>query len=193
MAKFTKQAIYASFLKLLNDRPLDQISVKDIVDDCGVNRKTFYYYYQDIYALIDDYFKNELDGVAKTLPDGLSWQDAQKALAAYLLNNRTVVLHIFRSLDYATLEQTAYNMGLQKISEILSAKSKDLDVGEDDVNLIAGLCASAMAGFLVRWCKGGMKSDPNDLIDRVAAVMQGTVELSLANAAALKKNGKKEK
>ena len=41
MAKFTKQAIYDSFMKFLNERPLGQITVKDIVDDCGINRKTF--------------------------------------------------------------------------------------------------------------------------------------------------------
>ena len=51
MSKFTKQAIYASFLKFLNEKPLDKITVKDIVDDCGINRKTFYYYFQDMYDL----------------------------------------------------------------------------------------------------------------------------------------------
>ena len=32
MANFTKQAIKASFLKLLNQQPLNKISVRDIVD-----------------------------------------------------------------------------------------------------------------------------------------------------------------
>ena len=38
MANFTKQAIKASFLKLLNQQPLNKISVRDIVEDCGINR-----------------------------------------------------------------------------------------------------------------------------------------------------------
>ena len=41
MAQFTKQAIINSFLKLLEEMPLDKITVKDIVEDCGVNRNTF--------------------------------------------------------------------------------------------------------------------------------------------------------
>lgn len=48
MANFTKRAIRDSFVKLLNERPLSQITVKDIVDDCGVNRNTFYYHFRDI-------------------------------------------------------------------------------------------------------------------------------------------------
>ena len=45
MPPFTKQAIIASFLKLAENVPLEKITVKDIVEDCGVNRKTFYYYF----------------------------------------------------------------------------------------------------------------------------------------------------
>ena len=48
MPSFTRNAIIASFLKLLNERPLHKITVKDIVEDCGINRKSFYYHDQDI-------------------------------------------------------------------------------------------------------------------------------------------------
>lgn len=41
MSAYTKQAIKNSFLKLLNDRPLNQVTVKAIVEDCGINRNTF--------------------------------------------------------------------------------------------------------------------------------------------------------
>lgn len=41
MANFTKQAIKSSFFKLLNEKPLNRISVRDIVEDCGINRNSF--------------------------------------------------------------------------------------------------------------------------------------------------------
>ena len=44
MPNFTKKAIRESFIKLLNERPLNKITVKDIVEDCGVNRNSFYYH-----------------------------------------------------------------------------------------------------------------------------------------------------
>ena len=53
MANFTQKAIRDSFVKLLNERPLSQITVRDIVDDCGVNRNTFYYYYRDLPQLLE--------------------------------------------------------------------------------------------------------------------------------------------
>ena len=55
MANFTKSAITDSFLKLLNQKKFDKITIKDIVSDCGISRKTFYYYFDDIYDLLQKY------------------------------------------------------------------------------------------------------------------------------------------
>jgi AcrR family transcriptional regulator len=43
----------------LLQKPLDKITVIDIVTDCGVNRQTFYYHFQDIYDLIEWLFLDE--------------------------------------------------------------------------------------------------------------------------------------
>ena len=50
-----KEQIQASFRRLLFAKSLDKITVRDIVEDCGLTRNTFYYYYEDIYDLFDDY------------------------------------------------------------------------------------------------------------------------------------------
>jgi AcrR family transcriptional regulator len=34
-------------------KPIDKITVRDVVDECGINRNTFYYYFQDIYAVLE--------------------------------------------------------------------------------------------------------------------------------------------
>ena len=39
----TKAAIKKSFLELLNEKPINQISVRDIAEGCGFNRNTIYY------------------------------------------------------------------------------------------------------------------------------------------------------
>ena len=43
MPNFTKKAIKETFIKLLDERPLNQITVKYIVEDCGINRNSIYY------------------------------------------------------------------------------------------------------------------------------------------------------
>lgn len=54
MPSSTKAAIITSFLRLVGKKPFDKITVRDIVDDCDINRNTFYYYFQDIYAVLEE-------------------------------------------------------------------------------------------------------------------------------------------
>ena len=60
MQKDTKSLISSTFVELLSSKPFDRITIKDIVDACGINRNTFYYYYSDIYDLLEEIFKKEL-------------------------------------------------------------------------------------------------------------------------------------
>ena len=56
MAKFTKKAIMLSLLELLKTKSIDKVTVKDICDECEINRNTFYYYYKDIYDVLNSIF-----------------------------------------------------------------------------------------------------------------------------------------
>ena len=76
MAKFTQKAIMSAFLDLLHRMSLDKITVKDIVDECGINRNTFYYYYQDIYDLLEDVFETEYNMVMSQASDEDNFEDA---------------------------------------------------------------------------------------------------------------------
>lgn len=47
--KMTKALLADSFLRLLKEKPLPRITVKDICDGADVNRSTYYVYYADPY------------------------------------------------------------------------------------------------------------------------------------------------
>ena len=81
MAAFTKKAIMDSFLHLMEKKPLDKITVRDIVDDCGINRNTFYYYFQDIYAVLEEICEMLL----MNLPHGVSLSQALCAFYSHLM------------------------------------------------------------------------------------------------------------
>ena len=44
----TRGAIVNACIQLLSEKPVNKITVKDIVERCGVNRNTFYYHFHDI-------------------------------------------------------------------------------------------------------------------------------------------------
>lgn len=53
MSGFTKEIIARTFTELLDEKPMSKITVKDIVERCGVNRNTFYYHFRDIPDVVE--------------------------------------------------------------------------------------------------------------------------------------------
>ena len=68
MAGFTKKAIRESFVKLLSEKPFSQITVRDIVEDCGVSRNTFYYYYNDLPHLAESIVNEDAERIIQEHP-----------------------------------------------------------------------------------------------------------------------------
>ena len=56
----TRRRLRESFLQLLAEKPIHEISVKELTELADINRGTFYFHYQDIYALLhaieDEFF-----------------------------------------------------------------------------------------------------------------------------------------
>lgn len=49
----TKQKLADAFCQLYQQKPIEKISIKEIADNAGYNRSTFYMYFIDIYDLLD--------------------------------------------------------------------------------------------------------------------------------------------
>ena len=50
----TKTAVHAALLKLMTEKKLSQITVKELTEKADINRKTFYNHYSDIFAVLDE-------------------------------------------------------------------------------------------------------------------------------------------
>lgn len=97
MAQHTKNAIRLAFIQLLNERPLDKISIKDIAEKSSVNRNTFYYYYADIFALVEDILQLEAEDFQAKMHRYDSWQEAFRDATAFAAENKRAVYHLYNS------------------------------------------------------------------------------------------------
>lgn len=49
----SEAAIINAYLRLLRFKPYDKVRVRDVLEESGVVRSTFYKYFEDVYALLD--------------------------------------------------------------------------------------------------------------------------------------------
>lgn len=50
----TRQKLKTAFWQLYSQKPIDKITVKEITEAAGVYRSTFYSYYSDVYAILEE-------------------------------------------------------------------------------------------------------------------------------------------
>ena len=105
MPSFTKKAILESFLHLVGKKPLDKITVRDIVDDCGINRNTFYYYFQDIYAVLEELCESLFESLPTDRPLAETVSAFYRMLADFTARHAGAARSLALSLGFEGLKR----------------------------------------------------------------------------------------
>ena len=159
-------------MKLLNERPLNKITVKDIVEDCGINRNSFYYYFQDLPALAEAVIKDETDRVLNGVNNISSLEDCLFTAIDLALKNKNAVTHLYRSPSRELYEQHLNNVTQYAVTEYINAVSKDMDIKADDKEIIIKYFKCLLMGFILDWMNTGMKYDIKKRYDKSVSAFQ---------------------
>lgn len=185
MSQFTKMAIVNTFLGLLKEHSLDKITVKDIVEKCGINRNTFYYYYKDIYDLIDDVFAIETKTVLEDKESYSTWYEELHRVAFFVVENRTAILHAYNSKSRNVAENYLFAISDKLVKSYVEQAAKHLTVSDRDKKFVCTFYGYSLVGMTLDWIRGNTHEDSEEFLQRVAAVFDNTVSAALECNAAL--------
>ena len=179
MPKFTKTAIMQSFVKLLESTPFDKITVKDIVDDCGVNRNTFYYNFEDIYALVDALLSEEVARVLEKQKSCNSWKDGLYYGAEFVLQHKRAVYHLYHSSKRDQLDRYFKRVVYDAAAEVVRREAASLTATDADIEFVAGFYGDALIGMIRRWLDSDMKGDLEAMIRKLSALLDSNVRQAI--------------
>ena len=190
--QYTKKIIQEEFIKILNERPLNKITVKDIASACDINRNTFYYYYTDIYAILSEIFQTELQIVIDEYNDTLSWEESFIVATKFSLQNKTAIYHVYNSMQKEELEDYLFNVSGNIMSRYVEKVSDGISASSGDKKLISSFYQFALTEMVLRWIASGMKEDPDTIVRRIGQLFDGHIALSLKRSAGLNDSNKKQ-
>ncbi len=179
MAQTTKRALAASLKKLLTQKSLDKITVTDITDDCQVNRQTFYYHFQDIYALVDWIFLTEATEAIDGQKTYETWQQGFLHVFDYVLSNRVLVVNVYHSVSRDQLERYLYDVTYDLLIGVVEEQAQGMAVREEDKRFIADFYKFAFVGLLLDWIRRGMKDEPSAVVERLSVLIHGDIRRAL--------------
>ena len=182
MANFTKEAIKNKFIELLNDKPLNQITVKYLVEQCGINRNSFYYHFEDLPALIEDLVRSEADRIIREYPNVESVDTALEAAISFASKNRRAILHIYNSVNRDIFEHYLWNVCEYAVSSYGEAVLGDLDIDEYDKEVIGNFYKCECFGMVLQWLNQNMEPDINRQVSRFCELHRGVAEEMIRKA-----------
>ena len=176
MAKYTQKAIMDTFLALLEEKTLDKITVRDIVEKCEINRNTFYYYYRDIYELLEAVFRTETENFKKGLNPDTSFLEEYERAARIVLTYRKAVMHLYNSKERPILEKYLTEVSREFIGGFVEQKSENAPISAADRRFIRDFYCYALVGTTMRWIEEGLPPYETELVKRLSESFEATVQ-----------------
>lgn len=188
MAKnYTKNLIKQEFIKLLNKKSLHNITVTEIAKQCKIERKTFYYHYENLPQLVKEIFDEELEDVIEEFNETLSWEESFISATKFILENKKVVKHMYESDYKVELEKYIFSLSGEIMKKYVERVAKDTNAQEIDIKLIAFFYQCALSSSLIQWVATDMKTDPKLITRRLGKLMDGNILESLKRSEKLEK------
>ena len=176
MANFTQRAIKESFIKLLNEKPISKISVKDIVEDCGINRNSFYYHFQDIPTLLEEIITEQAEELIETYPEIESLEKGLEVAIDFAIKNKNAVLHIYNSVNRDMYEQYTMRLCRHVVTRYLSV-AFETQLSAEDKTIAVRIISCALFGLVYDWLSSGMLEERPADIQRVCELCRGIPQL----------------
>lgn len=164
-SRATKQAIAAALKELMAQKPLDKVTVSEIMDRCGMVRQHFYYHFEDIYDLVRWMFQEEAVSLLERQEGALLWQEGLLQLFQYLQENRAVCLCALNSLSRTHLKhffQTDLYAIIGRTVDAVAGEAGCRD--EEHLELLTHFYVIALAGMVESWLLGEIDRTPEELI-----------------------------
>ena len=177
MPKSTKDEILNTLLELLKNKQLDDITVTELVEKCGISRQAFYYHFSDLYCVVDWALQREQDALKLVIPD--EWWQTMMDIVDLFHRNRTVVLNIYRAYERSYVEHCLRRWIRPLIDVKVQEGARLHRVTEQQTEFVAELCSLGLVSLVLNWLDRGMPSSFKDQMDDFYCIIDGSLDYML--------------
>ena len=169
----TKAALASSLKKFMQKKPLCKITVSEIIADCNVNRKTFYYHFEDIYALLKWILEQEAIEVVKNFDLLIDYEDAVRFVIEYVKNNAHLLCCAYDSMGRDELKRFFYNDFSSLTENLINNIEEQYNISVTDgfKTFLREFLTEVTAGMLVNGFREKRNIDPDIVIGNITVIL----------------------
>ena len=174
----TKKMLAASLKKAMKHKPFYKITVSEIIADCGVNRKTFYYHFEDIFALLTWIFEEEAIDIIKQLNLLADYEQAIRFVMDYVDKNEYLINCACHSISRDEMKRFFCADFVGIVSSVIDAAEVNLEnkLPIEFKKFIALFYTEALAGMLIDWVKEKESRDKEKTLIYLSAIIKTAID-----------------
>ena len=157
----TKYKLARAMKECMKVTSVENITVKQITEKCGLTRQTFYRNFQDKYDLINWYFDKLLAKSFEHMGQGRTVYDALVKKFTYIQEEQTFFAAAFRYDEQNSLRQHDFELILEFYETIICEKTGKI-LGENIQFFLEMYCQSSIY-MTIRWVTGELTCTPEKL------------------------------
>lgn len=181
-SRITKNSIANAFMKLLTQRPFEKITVRDIVEECGLTRNTFYYYYQDTYDIVDYILTREINKIIESQEAGKIDEDFLDTVFSFVFDNPKLMYHLFKSSKRDELDFYFKKAIGTALDNFITRLEGDTPIPSEDRQLILTVVTGSIISATGEWAMKGPTHPLRHNLKRSLTLFRGTIEQAVENS-----------
>lgn len=167
-SNITKNALAASLKNLMLERPFEKISVSDICEACGMNRKSFYYHFKDKYDLVNWIFCMDFLGKMDISSYRTGW-DAVLDICMRFYADRGFYEPALKIEGQNSFREYV----IDTIRPLLRYYIADMYNKDEEQEFFITFFGDAFLSAIMRWMSEGMKMTPEQFVQNLKNVSLG--------------------
>lgn len=153
MNQRTEAVLIGTFKELMLKKPMNKITVSELVEECGINRKTFYYHFEDIRDMLRKMLRQDIEAIFSR-GDLITDHDLIiNSVLDYIEQNKVILKNMISCIGRAELDLFLNSNVNKPIYSLVceTEQKQNLSVGDEYKRFLADFFTRAVSGVLIDW------------------------------------------
>ncbi len=173
----TKTAIINAALRLAEKKDIDRITVTDVVKECHITRQTFYYHFQDMFAVLEYGMDWEIREVVEKNKNCSSIEEVlYNYYDSFVVNNKLIISKLLVSrYSRQVLEMLVASLKSYFL-QVVEKGRQPIEMRYKDVDFFLDYHVWAIAGLFFQWSEN-KDSQVEDGIRQITKILKGELHI----------------
>ena len=173
----TKKLFAEALKKIVIKKSFSKVTVSELISECKVNRKTFYYHFADIYDLLKWTLDQEAIDVVKSFDLIIDYEEAILFVIDYIKLNNKFLNNIYDSLGRDELKRFFYTDFVGIVDVIIGKAEEEThkNLPDNFKKFLASFYTEAIAGTLVERITHQEQQSKEELVTYISTVLHSSL------------------